>query len=141
MPGNLNAASPSTVFPNFTYTQMPESRHFEILTNTFHDGSLCQSLITDTLNAPESIRTWNLSLRLTATQLVTLRNFYEAAGGPLGAFYWYNPYEFNSYVGDNYDPTGDSTQGRHTCKFTNPYWFEQTPLGRSNTQVSLLEIA
>jgi phage-related protein len=142
MPGNLSAASPSGVFPQVTYTQMPEMRHFEILSNTFHDGSLCQSLITDTVNAPESIRSWNLAVRLTPTQVVTVRNFYESMNGGLSPFYWYNPYEYVSYVGDNYDSTGTQTTGRHTVKFTNPYWFETTTnAARTNIQFTLLEIA
>jgi phage-related protein len=141
--GNLAPASPSGVFPKMTYTSFEEGRLYPGLFQNLHDGTPLASLITDGMNNPESIRTYSLAARLTASAIATLRTFYEAHADPPVAFYWYQPFEVEpgNQVGSNYDATGVSTQGRHTVYFLNASWSETTPLGRSNTSFAFFETA
>lgn len=141
--GNLAPASPSGVFPKMTYTSFAEAAIFPGLFQNLHDGSPLASLITDGVNNPESISTYNLAVRLTASALVALRTFYENLNGPLEPFFWYNPMEPapGQPPGSNYDATGFSMQGRHTVCFLSTSWSESTPLGRSTSSFSLVERA
>ncbi|HEY4360106.1 MAG TPA: hypothetical protein VGN17_04025 [Bryobacteraceae bacterium] len=149
---NLVTASPQGVLPQMLYTAFEESRVFPMLSQQYHDKTVERSLIQDGVNAPESIRSWKLSVRLTsyqdldgpgALQLATLRDFYAAHLGGLVPFYWYHPFEQSdgTPVGSNYDPTGDSEPGRHVVKFRNQSWQETTDMSMTNVSFELLEIA
>jgi len=136
MPANLAAASPSGVFPQFSYTAYKESRTYPILFQGQHDGTVITSLIQDGVNTPVSVRTWAVTLRLTSPNLVTLRTFYESQNGPLGRFWFYDPF-YNSDIGSCYDPTGESVTGRYTCMFLTQMWTESTDMSSMGNTTSL----
>jgi len=65
-----------------------------------------------------------------------------AQDGGLAPFVFYNPEEPASWqpVGSNYDPTGNSTQGRYTVVFRGN-WAQTTDLARTNVQgVELVDV-
>ncbi|HEY4359395.1 MAG TPA: hypothetical protein VGN17_00400 [Bryobacteraceae bacterium] len=151
MPGNLQVAEPVGVLPQILYTSFEESRIFPMLTQTYHDSTVERYLIQDGVNAPQSIRAWRLSTRLTsyadtmragALQLATFRDFYSAHLGGLIPFYWYHPFETDgALVGSNYDATGDNEIGRHVVRFLNASWNETTDMSLTNVSFELQEIA
>lgn len=143
MPGNLQAASPSGVMPQNLCTAFTEQRQFPLLsTPPYHDGTIERSLIQDGVNLPASLRSWKLTERLTATDLQTLKTFFEGQDGGLTPFYFYNPMEPDSGqpIGSNYDPTGVSTIGRHACVFRGN-WSETVSLSLTDTPLEIEEIA
>lgn len=113
-----------------------------MLSNEYHDGTNERGLIQDGVNTPATLRVWKQSKRLTAAQVATLRTFFEGQNGGLTPFYFYNPFEpaAGDSVGSNYDATGVSTQGRHTCVFRGN-WSETTDISRTNLSLELAEIA
>jgi hypothetical protein len=70
---------------------------------------------------------------LSALVLSALYSFWVSQKGGLTPFAFYNPFEVTSgqQIGSNYDPTGNSTQGRLTVVFRGN-WAEATDLARSN---------
>jgi hypothetical protein len=120
-------------------TSFIETHIYPLLTITYSDGTYERSLVQDGVNAPRRLRTWTLSKRLTTAQLATLLNFWETqAQGGLNPFFFYDPFDVavGAAIGSNYDPTGDSTQGRAVCFFRGN-WAQKTDLGR-HTGPSLL---
>src|ERR1041385_2140286 len=116
MPGNLDAAAPTGVLPQNIFSSFVESRSYPVLSANYHDGTYERSIVEDGINAPASLRTWKAEARNTPAALATLRAFWDAHGGGLIPFYFYNPFEPvpGHEIGSNYDATGISTQGRHT---------------------------
>ena len=143
MPGNLSAAVVSVVLPQSLCTAFTETRSFPLLSVGYHDGRIERGLIVDGVNASASIRTWVMAKRLATADLVALRTFWESMNGSAGRFYFYNPIQpaFGQPVGSNYDANGASVQGRHICMFTNSQWNETQDIGRSVTQIELMEVA
>jgi len=131
MPGNIAAPTPTLVMPQQLCTAFSESRNYEQLRNEYHDGTPQASQL-----AQASRRTWKLSRRLIASQLATLRTFWENVGGGLKPFLFYNPYE-GSPVGSNYDAAGVNPTGRYVAAFRNN-WMQTT--GLSRTDASQLEL-
>ena len=77
---------------------------------------------------------------MTATQLAALASFFEAHGGGLTPFYFYNPWEATP-IGSNYDATGASLTGRYTVVFRGD-WQQTTGLARTDVpQLQLVEVA
>lgn len=121
-----------------------------MLLQDYHDGTLERSLVTDTVNAPQSLRTWKLSKRLrnytiigeSAPPIILLSNFYKQQNGGLISFYFYNPMEPapGQPIGSNFDATGSSIQGRYTVFFRGP-WSERIDMARTNTSLQLVEVA
>lgn len=143
MPGNIAQAVAVGVLPQSLCTAFVESRSFPILyNNEYHDDTMQRGLITDGINAPQSLRTWKLAKKLTAAQWSTLRTFWDAHLAGLIPFYFYNPIEPapGQQVGSNYDATGSSIQGRHACVFRGD-WAEVTGLARTELSIELAEIA
>jgi hypothetical protein len=146
MPGSLALASvvPGTVFPQTLSLAYSESQSFPQLSNTYHDGTIQQSLIQDGVNLPRPIRVWKLTKRLTAAQIATLETFWQtSASGGLNPFYFYSPFDQTpgQPIGSNYDPTGSSTQGRVTVVFSSPAFSSTVLIGLGNIgELSLLEI-
>lgn len=147
MPSTLLTAtvSPaSTVLPAALYTAFTRTEIYPLMSNTYHDGQVERSLITDTVNPARSCRTWQLSRRLTTAQLATLLAFWESTVyGGLLPFYFYDPFDVapGQQIGSNYDPTGTSTQGRATCFFRGD-WRQSTEIGRSVVpDLLLVEVA
>ena len=119
-------------------TAFTELREYAQLQNQYHDGTIQRSQLAQT-----SRRTFRLSKRLSASQLSGLYNFWVSQKGGLTPFAFYNPFEVTSgqQIGSNYDPTGNSTQGRVTVVFRGP-WTQATDLARSNVQgLELVEVA
>jgi hypothetical protein len=119
-------------------TAFTEVREYEQLQNQYHDGTVQRSQLAQT-----SRRTFRLSKRLSASVLSALYSFWVSQKGGLTPFAFYNPFEVASgqQIGSNYDPTGNSTQGRVTVVFRGN-WGQATDLGRSNVQgLQLVEVA
>jgi hypothetical protein len=139
MPGNLISAAPSGVLPASLCTAFTESREYAQLQNGYHDGTVQRSQLAQT-----SRRTFQLSKRLSASALATLYSFWVAQDGGLTPFTFYNPFEpaTGQPVGSNYDPTGNSTQGRYTVKFQGSTWTQTTDVCRTGVQgLELVEVA
>ena len=141
MPGNIAAATATVtgVLPQATCRAFSETRQFPMLHNQLHDGTPITGLITDGVNAAQSLKTWKQTRRLPAAVMATLIAFIESHIGV--PFYFYNPFEPAGHpIGSNYDSTGTSTQGRHICRFTMPGWSISTDLARSNIEIAFKEI-
>lgn len=145
MPGNLASATVSpatTVIPRALYLSFVRTESYPLISTQYHDGTLERSLITDTVNAPRSCRTWKLSQRISTAALATLRTFWETTvqGGAKPAYY-YDPFDAIGAIGSNFDATGVSTDGRVTVFFRGN-WAEQTDMGRSVVpELFLVEVA
>ncbi len=138
MPGNLQAAAPSGVFPASLCTAFTELREYAQLQNQYHDGTIQRSQLAQT-----SRRTFRQSKRLSASALATLYSFLASHNGGLTPFLFYNPFEVlaGQQIGSNYDPTGNGTQGRVTVVFRGN-WAQSTDLCRTNVQgLELVEVA
>src|ERR1019366_2235525 len=138
MPGNLTPVEPNGVMPASLCTAFTESREYAQLQNQYHDGTIQRSQLAQT-----SRRTFRLSKRLSASVLSVLYSFWVSQKGGLTPFAFYNPFEVAAcqQIGSNYDPTGNSTQGRVTVVFRGP-WEQATELARSNVQgLELVEVA
>jgi hypothetical protein len=119
-------------------TAFTESREYAQLQNQYRDGTIQRSQLAQT-----SRRTFRLSKRLSASVLSALYSFWVSQKGGLTPFAFYNPFEVTSgqQIGSNYDPTGNSTQGRLTVVFRGN-WAQATDLARSNVQaLELVEVA
>jgi hypothetical protein len=137
MPSNLQQAAPSGVMPASLCTAFAESREYAQLQNAYNDGTIQRSQLAKT-----SRRTFRLAKRLSASALATLYNFWVAQNGGLSPFLFYNPEEPvpGQPVGSNYDPTGNSTQGRYTVVFRGN-WTQATDIARTNVQgLELVEV-
>jgi phage-related protein len=113
-----------------------------MLSTTFHDGTPETGLIEDGVNVPVSLRSWNLTERLTATQVNAMQAFFEGQLGGVTPFYWYNPFEPEpgQPIGSNYDPTGESSYGRYTVRFRGN-WSETTSISLTDTPLEIAEVA
>lgn len=146
MPGNVLAPVAVGVFPKVRLSGPPfaESRIFPVLfTPYYHDGSCDRSITTDGVNTPESLRTYVLSIRDTPSVLAILRTFIDSHSLNLVAFYWYHPYEQTpgQAIGSNYDETGVSIVGRHTCVVRGDTYNEMmTGNSRGDAMVVLAEV-
>jgi hypothetical protein len=103
MPGNLANAAQNGVMPYALCTAFSESREYVQLQTQYHDGAIQRSQLAQT-----SRRTFSLSQRLTAALAIALKAFWDTQQGGAVPFVFYNLIE------GNYDPTGNSTQGRYT---------------------------
>ena len=138
MPGNLQQAAPNGVMPQSLCTAFTELREYAQLQGQYHDGTIQRSQLAQT-----SRRTFRLSKRLNASMLSGLYNFWVSQNGGLTPFAFYNPFDVaaGQQVGSNYDPTGNSTQGRVTVVFRGN-WVQATDVCRSNLQsLELVEVA
>ncbi len=132
MPGNVQYASPSTVLPLSLSTAFTETREYPILQNSYALGENQRSVL-----ASSSRKQFRLGKRLTPSQLVTLRAFYEARKGSHEPFYFYHPYETSPKF--SHDPSGVETAGRYTVRFEGA-WEQQNRMGRSDVQLTLVEL-
>lgn len=143
MPHNLSRAVPVGVFPQYTYLAFNESRIYPLLTATYHDATSERSLITDTVNFPVSIHNFKLTVRLSTTQWLDLKTFYESHQGSVIPFYFYNPFEAapGMPVGSNWSATASTFEGLYSVRFNNPMWNEVSDLSRTNVSLELQEVA
>jgi hypothetical protein len=137
MPGNIIQADPNGVMPQSLSTAFTESRNFEQLQVSYHDGTIDRGQLAQT-----SRRTFTLTKRLNAADLATLYGFWAAQNGGLTCFLFYNPFEPapGQPIGSNYDPTGAETQGRYTVVFRNTAWSQSSDVCRTNIPIELVEV-
>ena len=136
MPGNINNAIPNGVMPASLCTAFTELREFAQLHNQYHDGTIQRSQLAQT-----SRRTFRLSKRLSASALSALYSFWVSQHGGLMPFVYYNPSDVaaGQQIGSNYDPAGNSTQGRVTVVFRGN-WAQATDVARTNVEgIELVE--
>jgi len=106
---------------------------YPVIDNEYRNGESQRSA-----QAATSRKKWNLTKRLTPSQLATLRAFYDARNGTHEPFYFYDPYETNPKF--SYDPTGVAVTGRYVVRF-NTDWSQSVTPGRSDVQIELIELA
>jgi hypothetical protein len=138
MPGSLQPAAPAGVIPATLCTAFTELREYAQLQNQYHDGTVQRTQLAQT-----SRRTFRLSKRLSASALATLYSFVASHSGGLIPFLFYNPFDVlpGRQIGSNYDPTGNSTQGRVTVVFRGS-WGQSTDIARSNVpELEFAEVA
>ena len=133
MPGSVENAAPATVLPLSLSRAFVHERSYPLIENEYKNGESQRSV-----QAATSRKRWRMAKRLTAAQLSDLRDFYEARGGTLEAFYFYDPYETSPKF--SYDPTGAETTGRHTVRFDSN-WSQSVDAGRTNVEIALVELA
>ena len=133
MPGSVINAAPATVLPQSLCRTFVNERSYPLIENEYKNGESQRSV-----QAVNSRKRWRMAKRLTAAQLGELRDFYEARGGALEAFYFYDPYETNPRF--SCDPTGAETTGRHTVRFDSN-WSQSVDIGRTNVEIMLVELA
>lgn len=138
MPGNLTQPEPNVVMPASLCMAFTELHDYAQLQNQFHDGTVQRSQL-----AQASRRTFRLNKRLNVSTLSALYNFWVSQNGGLTPFAFYDPFdvEAGQQIGSNYDPTGNTTQGRLTVVFR-ANWAQSSDIARTNVQgVELVEVA
>lgn len=133
MPGSIQNAAPTAVMPLSLSRSFAPSREYPLIENEYKDGTSQRSL-----QATTSRKRWKLTKRLTPTQLSALRTFYFARNGPLGEFYFYDPFETSPKF--SYDPTGVATTGRYTVHFDGS-WQRLITFSRADADLALAQIA
>ena len=133
MPGSVQSAAPSTVFPQSLCRAFVHDRAYPMAENDYKNGESQRSVLATT-----SRKQWRWAKRLTPAQLQALRDFYEARKGPHEPFYFYDPYETSPKF--SYDPAGQATQGRYTVRF-NSEWNQSAGPGRADVSIELIELA
>jgi hypothetical protein len=127
MPGTLQAPAPTATFPSNLSTKFTESHAIQANWNEYNDGTTQAFAL-----ATGGRRTWKLAKRLTASEMVQLRDLWRNNL----IVYYYNPYETNPPFARV--PSG--TEGRYVVRFTSD-WDETFSMVRSDTQCELVEIA
>jgi len=133
MPGSVQNASPLTVLPASLSRAFVHEHEYPVLDNEYSNGESQRSV-----QAANSRKRWRLRKQLTPSQLVTLRDFYEARKGPTEPFYFYDPYETNPKF--SHDPTWQAVAGRYTVRFAGA-WEQSTSLARADLTLELIELA
>lgn len=133
MPGSVQTAVPVTVLPQGLCGAFAHQREYPVLDNEYRSGESQRGV-----QATTSRRRWRLAKRLTPTGLGQLRDFYEARGGALEAFYFYDPYETSPKF--SCDPTGMALPGRYTVRFEG-VWQQDAGPGRASVSIELVQIA
>lgn len=110
--GVVDYAVCATVLPWNLCVAFKRSQSYMMRINIYRNGE------EQRLNATTTSRkVWELSQRLTAEQLGTLRSFFAARRG-VEAFYFY---DVNETTGFAYDATGVSATGRYAVRFEGPW--------------------
>ena len=86
MPGSIRGAVSNGTFPTTLSTKFVRAQSVQARVNEYHDGTTQRQALVD-----ETRRTWQLAKRLTAADLTTLREFWQA--NPNTAFTFYDPFE------------------------------------------------
>jgi len=133
MPGSVQNAAPLTVLPASLSRAFVHEREYPVVDNEYSNGESQRSV-----QATNSRKRWRLGKRLTPSQLVTLRDFYEARKGPTEPFYFYDPYETSPKFSQ--DPTGQVVAGRYTVRFVGA-WEQSASLSRIDLSLELIELA
>jgi len=137
VPGNIQNAAPNGVMPASLCTAFTELREYAQLQNQYHGGTVQRLQLAQT-----SRRTFRLSKRLSASVFSALYNFWTTQNGGLTPFAFYDPFDVaaGQQIGSNYDPTGNTTQGRVTVVFRGN-WVQATDIARTSVQsLELVEV-
>jgi hypothetical protein len=133
MPGSVLNAAPSAVLPQSLCGAFAHSHSCPVIENEYRNGESQRAAL-----ATSSGKQWRLAKRLTAAQLQSLQDFYDARQGPEEPFYFYDPYETSPRF--SHDPTGHAAAGRHTVRFASA-WAETRFLPRTEVTIELVELA
>jgi phage-related protein len=115
MPGSVANAVVVDSFPSILYSAFSESREFACERNAYRNGEAqTRSLVT------ASRRTWQLTARLSPTQLATLRAFYESH--KVEAF--------------NFTPVGETVK---VARFAGP-WQQTSGMALCEAPLTIVEI-
>jgi hypothetical protein len=133
MPGSVQNAAPATVLPQSLCRAFAHERAYPLIENEYKNGESQRSVL-----AANSRKRWRLAKRLPVPALQALRDFYDARGGTLEPFYFYDPYETTPKF--SWDPTGQALAGRYTVRFDSN-WSQNAGLGRIDVELALVEIA
>ena len=131
MPGSVANAVVNETLPWSLCKAFGHSREYPINENEYRNGESQRASLTQT-----SRKNWRTAKRLTPAQLETLRDFYEARSGPLGAFYFYDPWE----TSPKFDSTPSGSPGRYVVRFAGS-WEQMAGLGRAEVNIELVELA
>jgi phage-related protein len=131
MPGNVAAASVSETLPWSLCKTFGHSRAWLIRANDYRNGESQRLPMVQT-----SRKQWQIVKRLTPTELDTLRDFYDARGGPHEPFYFYDPWETDP----KFDSTPSGGSGRYVVRFDSP-WDQFVEAARAEVSISLVELA
>lgn len=126
-------AWPTTVLPFSLCKAFSHTRAFGIVGNEYKNGESQRTRLTLT-----SRKSWRISNRLSPSALQTLREFWDARKGSQEPFWFYDVWE--TYPKFSYDATGFQTTGRYTVRFEGA-WSQTVGIGRSETEISLIELA
>lgn len=133
MPGSVQNAAPATVLPQSLCRAFAHERAFPLIENEYKNGESQRSVL-----ATNSRKRWRLTKRLPPAALQALRDFYDARGGTLEPFYFYDPFETTPKF--SWDATGQAVAGRHTVRFDSN-WSQNAGLGRIDVEMALVELA
>ena len=133
MPGSVQNAAPATVLPQSLCRAFTHERAYPLIENEYKNGESQRSVL-----GTNSRKRWRLTKRLPTAALQALRDFYDARGGMLEPFYFYDPYE--TVPKFSYDPTGQALAGRYTVRF-DCNWSQNTDACRTDVEIALAELA
>jgi hypothetical protein len=127
--GNVRGAVAVATFPITLSTKFTESHAVLANVNEYHDGTTQRTAL-----VAGGRRTWSLPKRLTVSEILTLRAFWEANQNT--AFNFYNPFETVPPFARN--PSG--SDGLYIVRFASD-WDEQIGMVRSDASAQLIEVA
>lgn len=133
MPGNVANAIAATVMPWALCRAFTRSQTWPVQVNEYVDGRRQVRKL-----AENSRKAWILGQRLSAAQLVTLRNFFMARKGVTEAFYFYDVYETSPLF--TYDAGGAALTGRYKVRFEGEFGSTWSML-RHDVSLQLIEVA
>jgi phage-related protein len=133
MPGSVQNAAPLTVMPASLSRSFAHDRAYPLVESEYRNGESQRSV-----QATNSRKRWRLTKRLTAPQLASLLDFFDARKGPTEPFYFYDPYETNPKFST--DPTGQAVAGRYTVRFVGD-WNQSVDFSRADLSIELVELA
>jgi hypothetical protein len=131
MPGSVQNAAPSGVFPKVLSRSFVQSREYKVEENRYRNGESQRRVDTAT-----SRKTWQFTGLADADLLDELRAFYLAHIHT--PFYFYDPFETSPQF--SHDPTGAATVGRYTVVFEGGF-VPVIAWPRSEVPFSLIEVA
>lgn len=133
MPSSVANAVATETMPFTLCRAYRHSREVLLRENNYANGENQRDKLVST-----SRKRWQLTKRLTLADMQELRTFYDARGGPLEAFYFYDAWETSPKF--SYDETGVATTGRYTVRFEGE-WNQQQSIARGEVGLSLVELA
>jgi len=132
MPGSVANAVSATVMPWEIARSFRRTQAYDVLGVDYSDGHSERSVRTAT-----SRKRWDISKRLNPAELNTLRDFYNARGGPHETFIFYDVYETAPLF--TFDPTGVASAGKFEVRFDGEFAV-QAGIALSDAGITLIEV-